>query len=320
MPKRKTDKRVRSKRLRSKKAPRTSGRARKREAQPRSDERARSGSLWSGTIGFGLVSVPVDLYSANRPRNASLRMVDADGTPLQRRYFCPREDRAIDRDEIVRGYEIEDDRYVVVTDEELESLAPKKSREIDLKLFVDVGELDPFMFERAYFLVPARDSGRAYRLLAAAMEQAGRAGIATFVMHDTEHLVAIIAENGVLRAETLRYAEELRSAGEVGLPERVSPAKELVRKLEREIADKEADTLDPRAMEDRYAERLRAMVERKRASNEDVVELPAEVEADSEGAEVIDLMAMLERSLKQGSASRRRGTSRGRASQRAKAS
>ena len=293
---------------RSTKAPRTGGRTRKSEKGTRSDEHARSGGLWSGSIGFGLVSVPVDLYSANRPRNASLRMVDADGTPLQRRYFCPREDREIDRDEIVRGYEIEEDRFVVVTDEELESLAPKKSREIDLKLFVDVAELDPFMFERAYFLVPARDSGRAYRLLAAAMEQAGRAGIATFVMHDTEHLVAIIAENGVLRAETLRYAEELRSADEVGLPARVPPAKELVRKLEREIASKKADTLDPREMEDKYAARLRTMVERKRAAKKDVVELPAEIEAESERAEVIDLMAMLERSLKQGGTVRRRAS------------
>lgn len=286
---------------------------------PRKEQRARSGALWSGTIGFGLVSVPVELYSATRPRNAALRLVDAEGTPLKRRYFRPPDERPVEQSEIVRGYEIEEDRFVVVTDEELEALEPKKSREIDLELFVDVAQLDPFYFERAYFLVPARNSGRAYRLLAAAMEQTGRAGIATFVMHEKENLVAILAAGGVLRAEILRYADEVRPAENVGLPAREPTSKELVRKLEREIAAKESDELDPASVEDGYAARLHSLVERKRKTGKDVVALPPEADEASEGAEIIDLVAMLKRSLKQGAPRPRRSPRRG-APARAKAS
>jgi DNA end-binding protein Ku len=252
--------------------------------------------LWSGTLTFGLVSVPVDLYPANRPRGMSLRIVDESGTPLRRVYFCAREEQPVGRDDIVRGYEVEPDRYVVVTDDELAALAPKKSREIDLRRFVDAATLDPFHFERAYYLMPARGSTKAYRLLAATMEETGKAGIATFVMHDREYLVAILAADGVLRAETLRFADELRTAHDVGLPKFGKPDTAAVRKLEREIAKLTADELDRDELADRYVARLREVVERKRAAGKDVVEAPA-AERPEESAQIIDLMEVLKRSL-----------------------
>jgi DNA end-binding protein Ku len=239
----------------------------------------------------------VDLYPALRARSASLRIVDDGGTPLKRQYWCPREERPVDRDEIVRGYEIEPEHYVVVTDEELEALAPVKSREIDLRRFVDASQLDPFHFERAYFLVPARGGDKAYRLLAATMEEGGRAGIATFVMREKEYLVAILAEDGILRAETLRYADELRAPKELGLPKFERPSQVLVQKLARQISKRSARKLDREELTDRYAERLRAAAERKRAAGKDVVEAPAEVEAEKDSAQIIDLMAVLKRSL-----------------------
>ncbi|MGH7471964.1 MAG: Ku protein, partial [Longimicrobiales bacterium] len=146
------------------------------------DTDLRSRAIWSGTITFGLVSVPVHLFPASRSAPMGLRMVDADGTPLQRRYVCPEHDQEVEWDDLVRGYEIADHQFVVVTDDELEALEPKRSREIDLRQFVPLEQLDPRFFERGYYLVPADESTKAYQLLASIMEKSGRAGIATFVM------------------------------------------------------------------------------------------------------------------------------------------
>src|SRR5262249_8916646 len=157
-------------------------------------------AFWSGTVTFGLVSIPVALFSANRSGRPSLRMLAPDGTPVARRYACSRDDRLLDADDIVRGYEIRKGKYVVVADDELEALEPRKSRDIDMRQFVDADELDPAYFERAYYLAPAGQSTKAYTLLAKMMERTGRAGIATFVMRGREYLVAILADAGLLRA------------------------------------------------------------------------------------------------------------------------
>jgi DNA end-binding protein Ku len=267
------------------------------------DDDAGPRSFWSGTITFGLVSIPVELYPAQRSRRVSLRMVAPDGTPLARRYFCPREGRALDRDEIVRGYEMEKDQYVVVTDDELEKLAPDKTRDIDLRRFVPASDIDPVHFERAYYLTPGGNSTKAYRLLAATMEQVGRAGIATFVMRGKEYLVAIFADNGILRAETLRFADEVRSPGDVDLPEPQEPPAAVVKKLEKAIAALSKEGLDEGDLADRSAERLRELVARKERTGEDVVSAPEGVDPPpSDG--VIDLMEVLKRSLQGGGTAR----------------
>src|SRR5262245_46887476 len=147
-------------------------------------------------------------------------MVDEDGTPLARRYFCPEEEKALEWDDLVRGYEIAPEEYVVVTDDELEALEPRKSHDIDLRRFVPVDQLDPKFFERGYYLTPAGETTKAYQLLAAIMEKSGRAGIATFVMRGKEYLIAIVADHGILRAETMRFADEIRTPKDVGLPEK----------------------------------------------------------------------------------------------------
>jgi DNA end-binding protein Ku len=266
-------------------------------------------SFWSGTISFGLVTIPVSLLPANRSKRVALRMLDEDGTPLARRWFCPKDEQDLDSDEIVRGYEIAEDKYVVVTDEELAALAPRKSRDIDLQRFVRREEIDPRFFERGYFLAPATDSTKAYRLLAEVMETTGRAGLATFVMREKEYLVAILAENGILSAETMRFADELRTAEMVGLPgETRKPPRATVTKLERAIEALAAKRLDPRELEDEEAQRILQLVERKRKKGEDVVEVP-ELAADAEEqAEIVDLMEMLKRSLgARGASGPRRG-------------
>jgi DNA end-binding protein Ku len=264
------------------------------------DEAVAPRAFWSGTITFGLVSIPVELYPANRSQRVSLRMVSADGVPLTRRFFCPKENRELDRDDIVRGYEIEKDTYVVVTDDELEKLAPERTRDIDLRLFVDAADIDAKYFERAYYLTPGGNSTKAYRLLAATMEKTGRVGIATFVMRGKEYLIAILAENGILRAETLRFAEEIRSAADVGLPEPKKPKAAAVKAVEKAIVALKDSELDEDELADQGARRLLDLVSRKEKSGEDVVQAADVSEAPSE--DVIDLMEVLKRSLQGGSA------------------
>jgi DNA end-binding protein Ku len=253
-------------------------------------------SFWSGTITFGLVSIPVALYAANRSGGVSLRMVSPDGTRLTRRYFTSKDDRELDADEIVRGYEVEKGRFVLVDDDELERLAPERTRDIDLRQFVKVADIDPMYFERAYYLIPNGQSTKAYRLLAQVMEDTGRAGIATFVMRAREYLVAIIAENGILRAETLRFADELRTPETVGLPEPAKPDAAAMRKLDREIAKFTDTSFGKEDLSDHSVARLMKVVDRKLRAGDDVV--PAEESGGERDTDnVVDLMEILKRRL-----------------------
>jgi DNA end-binding protein Ku len=250
--------------------------------------------LWSGTVTFGLVSVPVNILPANRPKRVSLRMVTEDGTPLRRRYFTSKDDKPLDWDDIIRGYEVEKGKYVALEDDELERLAPEKSRDIDLQQFVNAEEINPRFFERAYFLTPAGGSNKAYRLLAQAMEETGLAGIATFVMRSKEYLTAILAENGILRAETLRFADEIRDPESVGLPKAARPKPAEVKKLLTQMRKLNESTVSTTELKDPTAERMLKLVKTKKKKGEDVVELP---EDDEESSGVIDLLEVLQRRL-----------------------
>jgi DNA end-binding protein Ku len=253
--------------------------------------------FWSGSITFGLVTVPVAMYSAIRSGGVALKMIGPDEAPVRRRYVCSKDEKVLDADDIVRGYETEKGKFVVVTDQELEALEPRKSREIDLQLFVDRQEIDPIYYNRAYFLVPSSGTNKAYRLLADVMEKKDQAGIATFVMRGKEYLVAIIAENGILRAETLRFADEVRKPDEVGLPDPVKPQAPAVKAFEAQIA-KRSKKPDLHEFSDDYVERLEKLVAQKEKKKADIVRAPVEPRQDEdEGGEVIDLMAVLSRSL-----------------------
>lgn len=256
-------------------------------------------AFWSGTITFGLVSIPVGLFPANRGHRVSLRMVDDTGTPLSRLYFCPKDEQPIPRDEIVRGYPIEKDKFVVVDDEELEALEPRKTRDIDLRRFVPQEQVDPIYFERSYFLMPATESTKAYKLLAATMQDLKRAGIATFVMRGKEYLVAIFAENGVLRAETLRFHDEIRAPSDIGLPEPGEVDEKAAKRIAAEIRKLNESRLSTAELKDRSAERILSLVKKKEKKGEDVYEAPAEAEEEEEETSVIDLMEVLRRSLEQ---------------------
>lgn len=257
-------------------------------------------SFWTGTITFGLVTVPVALYAATRPRGVALRMIAPDGAAVRRRYVCSKDEKVLDADEIVRGYETEKGKYVVVTDDELEAIEPRKSREIDLRLFVDRDEIDPVFFERGYFLAPTGGTNKAYRLLAEAMEKKGYAGIASFVMRAKEYIIAIFAENGILRAETLRFEDEIRKPGEVGLPKKAKPGPADVKKIEAQIA-RRSKKLDLRELLDTHTARLEKLVASKEKKRKDIVRVEEEEKSEEPGGEVVDLLEVLSRSLGGGS-------------------
>ncbi len=275
------------------------------------DERTelRARAFWSGTITFGLVSIPVNLFPGVRSQRAALRMLADDGTPLQRRFFCEKQKREVSRDEIVRGYEATKGKFVVVSDDELEALEPKKSRDIDLRRFVPADDIDPLFFERSYFLAPAGETTKAYRLLAETMEKTGRAGIATFVMRDKEYLVAIISEDGLLRADTMRFADEVRTPESVGLPAKSKVKAPDVARMRKLIKTHSSAKLSVTELVDEYSERLRKLVARKEKKDEDVYELPEDFqddEGDDEDVQVIDLVEVLKRSLKGGNGGARK--------------
>jgi DNA end-binding protein Ku len=296
------------------------------------EQLARGRPIWSGTVSFGLVSVPVNIMPANRPSPIAFHMVSEGGEQLRRRYFAdtagtqktrsagrsqrktkdadggqrPAPGRELTRDDIVRGYEWKKGKFVVLDDDELERIAPERTRDIDLRVFVDVKEIDPVYFVRAYYLTPV-GSPKAYKLLAQVMEERGRAGVATFVMRAREYVAAILAENGILRLETLRFADEIRSAKDVGLPAPEKPRPADVTKIEGMIERLTKTSVDKRLLEDKSIQKIEELAKRKAKQGEDVVAVPEADEGDEEpAANVIDLMSRLQKSLSGGKPARRR--------------
>ena len=277
---------------------------------------AAPGAFWSGTITFGLVSVPVHLYPAHRQEQVELRMLGPDGTPVARRYYCEHDGREVSNEHLVHGFEIESGKHVIVTDDELERLAPKRSRDIELRRFVEVAKLDPIRFDRPYFLTPASDNTKAYRLLAQVMERGKRAGIATFVMNGKEHIVAILAEGGILRAETLRFSDEIRTPKDVGLPKPAAPERGKVSAFQKAITSRAKASLSEPELEDEYVAGVKKLVAKKRRQGGKVIQFAKRKPADDEeDEESVDLVEVLRRTLAGASPGpRKRGANRPRRS------
>jgi DNA end-binding protein Ku len=273
-------------------------RSRSKRNSNQDEQEASARPFWSGTISFGLVSIPVDLYPATRDSRVALRMLSPEGEPLSREYYSAESGKELDASDMTRGFETDQGKYVTVSAEELERLAPEKSRDIDLRLFVPREAVSPLFFEKPYFLTPADNSVKAYRLLAETMDRSGQAGIATFVMRGKEYLVAIFSEGGILRAQTLRFHDEVRKPKDISLPKKPkSIPSTTLRSFETTIARATKKTLDLKAMRDEYASAMLDLIEKKHARQKDVVE----TEAPTKGpAKVIDLMEVLKQSLGQG--------------------
>src|SRR3954447_20723902 len=253
-------------------------------------------AIWSGSISFGLLNVPVKLYSAVARRGISLREIrESDGARIKHRRVAEGTDEEVPYEKIIKAFEISKDRYVPLSKDELASLDPEKSRAIEVQDFVEIAEIDPIYFDSPYYLGPADGAEKAYSLLAQAMEQSGKVAIARFVFRNKEHLAAIRPGDGVLTLTTMRFADEVVPPDEL---EDVLPSeKPKIGKREVEMAEQLIDSLtrdfDPTLYRDEYREELLAMIERK-AAGEDVVAAPQE---DREPTKAPDLMAALEQSI-----------------------
>ena len=250
-------------------------------------------SIWSGAISFGLVNVPVKLYSAvSRKAVRFHQLHDADGVRIQQKRVCPADGEEVPYDNIVKGYELSPDRYVVVTPEELEGLDPKKTRTIDIEDFVELGQIDPIYFDHPYYLAPDKGAAKAYALLLAAMRETGRVAIARVVIRSKEHLTAIRATGDVLTMATMLFADEVVPTDRIDeMPDEVGEASEREVAMARQLIESLSSDFDPSKYRDEYRERVMDLIERK-AEGEEIAIQPAE-----EPEKVPDLMAALEASI-----------------------
>jgi DNA end-binding protein Ku len=266
--------------------------------------------LWKGAISFGLVNVPVELFSAQK------RSSELDLTMLDRRDLAPvgykRYNKASGKDvpweDVVKGYEYADDKYVVLSEEDFRRANIEASRTVEIHGFVGSGEIPPLYYETPYYLAPARRGEKAYALLRDALKKAGKAGIATVVIRTRQYLAAVMAQDDVLLLNTLRYADELRSADELGIPERLANAKVSARELELalRLVEDMTEKWQPEKYKDTYRDDLLARVEEKvKAGQTEEITAPEKAPARArKGAEVIDLMALLKKSVQRTPAKR----------------
>lgn len=250
-------------------------------------------TIWSGAIAFGLVNVPVKLVAATRDHGVHfVQLHGEDAERIRMKRTCP-EHGEVPFDEVVKGYKVSPSEYVVVTQEELDTLEPEKTRTIDIEGFVELKEVDPLYFDRAYHLVPSETAGKAYRLLLEAMEASKRTALGRFVLRNREHVVAIRPYGGRLVLQVLRHADELIpvTVAHEGTAEPKKPSPR-----EREMAKKLVDSLsmefDPAAFKDDYRERVLELVERKAKGETITVHEP-----ERRTPAVQDLEKALERSL-----------------------
>jgi DNA end-binding protein Ku len=251
-------------------------------------------SLWRGSLSFGLVNVPVALFSAGRDLDVHFHELhEKDGARIETRRFCSKEDKEVDYADIGHGYELDSGKEVVLTDAELDAIAPRKTRTIDIQSFVDAAEIDPMLFDHPYWLLPTGDSAgtkRAYRLLVEAMGDSERVALGRFVLRTKEYLVAVRVRDNLLALTTMVFPDEIRatkgisSGGKKPTKAAVDRAVKLVEAL--------SEDFDPSRYRDEYRKRLKAIVKDKQKGG--TIEAP---EQDDEPAPATDLMDALRKTL-----------------------
>jgi DNA end-binding protein Ku len=253
-------------------------------------------AIWSGSISFGLLNVPVKLYSAVSKKSVSFRELrESDGSRIRHKRVAEADGKEVDYNDIVKGYEIAPEQYVVITKDELEELDPKKTRAIEIQDFVDLDDIDPIYFDHPYYLGPDKGAERAYGLLVKAMEDQRKVAVARFVLRNRESLAALRPMDGVLTMATMRFADEVVSPDEIS--EVLGEDAEAPQKKELDMAKALIDSLtsdfDAGQYRDEYREELLALIERK-AKGESIVATETEAPQPTKAP---DLMAALEESL-----------------------
>jgi DNA end-binding protein Ku len=255
-------------------------------------------AIWSGSISFGLLNVPVKLYSAVSKKNVSFKELrEGDGSRVRHKRVAEKDGKEVPYEKIVKGYEFAPDQYVTVTRDELAELDPKKTRAIEIQDFVDLDDIDPIYFESPYYLGPDKGAAKAYALLVEAMKQERKVAIARFVLRNKEHLAAIRPMGDVLTLATMRFHDEVVPPEQLdgGVFEEEKPEKPAKRELEmaKQLISSLSGDFEPDKYRDEYREELTGLLEQK-AQGKEIVSAPSE---EPKPTKAPDLMAALEESL-----------------------
>jgi DNA end-binding protein Ku len=257
--------------------------------------------IWKGTVSFGLVNIPVALYSAEEQRQLKFRMLDRhDFSPIRYERVNARTGKPVDWDDIVKGYEYEKDEYVVVSDEELRRANPEATQTIDLVHFVDAAEINPVYYEKPYYIAPLKNGEKGYVLLREVMARSAKLGIARVVLRSREYLAAILVNGPVLVLNLLRYAHELRSAEKLNVPDEDSKRLKITEKeidMANQLIQSMQDDWRPEEYREEYRDDVLKMIEQKIRSGKTktITELP-EARAPQRG-KVVDITELLRRSV-----------------------
>jgi DNA end-binding protein Ku len=252
-------------------------------------------AIWSGAISFGLVNVPVKLYTATSPKTVRFNQLSSKtGARIRQKRVDPTTDEEVPYEEIVKGYEITPERYVVISNEELEALDPKATRTIDIEEFVDLEDIDPIYYDHSYYLAPTAGGAKAYRLLLDAMRDSGKVGIGKVVIRSKQQLCALRPTGDVLTLTTMLFGDEVLPADRMDEIDSITEAEATERELKmaQQLIESLSTEFEPLKFKDEYRERVLELIERKAAGEEIAVQPVAE---EPEAAP--DLMAALEASL-----------------------
>jgi DNA end-binding protein Ku len=252
--------------------------------------------LWSGSISFGLVNVPVKLYSASEERALSFRMLEKKTlSPISYKKVIKGTDTEVEQKDIVKGYACGDGTYVVLTPADFKRANPKKTELLDILGFVEEGEIDTKLFEKPYFIEPAAKAKKAYALLRDALKKSGKVGIARYVIHEKEHIGIIKCENRMLMLIQLRFADELRTAEELEIPGSADYAKKELDLAVSLIDNLTEEDFDIKEYKDTYADELKKVIKAKGKGDLKSVSAPSEAPATNVG----DILEMLRKSLEE---------------------
>ncbi len=248
-------------------------------------------SVWKGYLSFGLLSIPIRLFTAARGERISLNQLhEVCHSRIKMPLFCPTCDRKVERSEIIKGYEYEKDQYVLFNDEDLDKIEPESARAMEILEFVKVDEIDPLYYDASYYLTPEDDGKKAYSLLLKAMEDSGYAAIAKVTMHQREHIVVIRPRAEGMTLHTMFYQSEIREVAEFNHQDKVEP-KEQEKKLATQLIESLAAPFEPAKYRDEYQESMRALIAAKQKGQEVTGTI------HSVRAPVIDLMDALRKSI-----------------------
>ena len=262
-------------------------------------------AIWSGSVSFGLVTIPVKLYNAVSRRTVHFNQLDErTGSRIKQKRVSAQDGEEVPSEHLVKGYELSSGNYVIVSEDELAALDPKAQRTIEIEEFVDLADIDPIYYDSAYYLAPDQATVKPYALLAEAMERSQKVGIARFVMRTKQYLAAIRPVDGKLVLSTMVYPDEVNAPADI--PELADVEGVEVSDRELDMAEQLVDSLaaefEPDKFHDTYREQVLALIERKAAGEDEVVAAPAAPSAEK----VVDLMAALEASVKEAKQARSR--------------